>query len=101
MSVADRLTALAVAMSVLMPATAYAIDDFIVASSSAPSALKLCGDADDTPIKPSACKQAGYDRLVAGIDKAFDAALAKTPGHDQAAAQARPGVVQRNHSQRR
>jgi uncharacterized protein YecT (DUF1311 family) len=79
MSVAHRLTALAVAVSVLTPVATYATDDFIVASSSAPTAIKLCGDADDNPIKPAACKQAGYDRLVAGIDKAFDAALAKTP----------------------
>jgi uncharacterized protein YecT (DUF1311 family) len=79
MSVAHRLTALAVAVSVLTPVATYAMDDFIVASSSAPTAIKLCGDADDNPIKPAACKQAGYDQLVAGIDKAFDAALAKTP----------------------
>jgi uncharacterized protein YecT (DUF1311 family) len=79
MSVAHRLITLAVAMSVLTPVAAYAMDDFIVASSSAPTAIKLCGDADDNPIKPAACKQAGYDKLVAGIDKAFDAALAKTP----------------------
>jgi uncharacterized protein YecT (DUF1311 family) len=79
MSVAYRLAALAVALSVLTPMATYAMDDFIVASSSAPTAIKLCGDADDHPIKPAACKQAGYDTLVAGIDKAFDAALAKTP----------------------
>ncbi len=79
MSVAHRLTALAVALSVLTPVATYAMDDFIVASSSTPTAIKLCGDADDHPIKPAACKQAGYDTLVAGIDKAFDAALAKTP----------------------
>jgi uncharacterized protein YecT (DUF1311 family) len=79
MSVVHRLTALAVALSVLTPVATYAMDDFIVASSSAPTAIKLCGDADDHPIKPAACKQAGYDTLVAGIDKAFDAALAKTP----------------------
>jgi uncharacterized protein YecT (DUF1311 family) len=79
MSVADRLTALAVAMSVLAPVATYAMDDFIVASSSAPTAIKLCGDADSNPIKPAGCKQAGYDKLVAGIDKAFDAALARTP----------------------
>jgi uncharacterized protein YecT (DUF1311 family) len=79
MSVAHRLTALALALSVLTPVATYAMDDFIVASSSAPTAIKLCGDADDHPIKPATCKQAGYDTLVAGIDKAFDAALAKTP----------------------
>jgi uncharacterized protein YecT (DUF1311 family) len=79
MSVARRLSALAVALSVVTPVATHAMDDFIVASSSAPTAIKLCGDADDHPIKPAACKQAGYDTLVAAIDKAFDAALAKTP----------------------
>jgi hypothetical protein len=45
MSVAHRLTALAVAMSVLAPVATHAMDDFIVARSSAPTAIKLCGDA--------------------------------------------------------
>jgi uncharacterized protein YecT (DUF1311 family) len=79
MSVARRLTALVVTISMLAPLAAYAMDDYIAASSSALTAIKLCGDTDDSPIKPVACKQAGYDQLVAGIDKAFGPALAKAP----------------------
>ena len=79
MSASRRLAALAVAISALVPVTAYAMDDFIVASSSAPMIPRLCGNGVDDPIKPAACKEAGYDKQVALIGKAFDAALSKTP----------------------
>ncbi len=51
------------------------------ASSSAPTAIKLCGNGGDSLIDISACKEAGYDKQVAQIDKAFNAALAKTPAN--------------------
>jgi uncharacterized protein YecT (DUF1311 family) len=72
-----RLAALAITMVALAPVTALAMDDFITPSSSAPTALKLCGETGDK-IKTADCKQAGYDKLVAKIDKAFNTAVAKT-----------------------
>ena len=78
MSVA-RLVTLAVAISVLTPMAANAMDDFVTASSRAPTAIVLCGDGDRARIKSAACKEAGYDRLVAQIDVAFDTALARWP----------------------
>jgi uncharacterized protein YecT (DUF1311 family) len=80
MSASRRLAALAVAISALIPVAASAMDDFIAASSSAPTAIKLCGNGNDR-IKTAACKEAGYDKQVAQIDKAFNAALAKTPAN--------------------
>ena len=79
MSVADRLATLAVAISVLTPMAANAMDDFIAASSRAPTGIVLCGDGDRARIKNAACKQAGYDRLVTQIDAAFGTALARLP----------------------
>jgi uncharacterized protein YecT (DUF1311 family) len=79
MSAALRLAAVAVAISALIPVAAHAMDDFIVPSSSTPMVLKLCGNGSDDPITPAACKEAGYDKQVARIDKAFNAALSKTP----------------------
>ncbi len=79
MSVFRRLAALTLAVSILSPTASFAIDDSLAAESSAPTAIKLCGDADDDPIKPADCKEAGYDRLVARIDKTFATALAKAP----------------------
>ena len=72
------------------------MDDYI-ALSSAPTAIKLCGGADGD-IKTADCKQAGYDKQVAQIDKAFNAAIAKTPANI-AAVEARSGVVQRSRAQ--
>jgi uncharacterized protein YecT (DUF1311 family) len=81
-----RLIALAAAsflfvMSLLMPVSARATNDFIAASSSQPIALKACNGGEDDTLKPEACKPAGYDKLVAAIDKAFAATLAKTPAN--------------------
>ena len=76
-----RLATLAVALSALVPASANAMDDYLRASSRAPTPIKLCGETDDDRIKTAMCKEHGYDRLVAQIDKAFDAALAKTPAN--------------------
>ncbi|MEO8316947.1 MAG: lysozyme inhibitor LprI family protein [Bradyrhizobium sp.] len=74
-----RLATSAVAMSVLLPGAAHAADDFTAASSSAPMEFKLCGSGDGSPLKTAACKEAGYDKLVAGINKAIVAAVAKAP----------------------
>ena len=81
MSASCRMAALAVTIAALAPITALAMDDFIAPSSSAPTAIKLCGGADGDKIKNADCKQAGYDKLVAQIDKAFNTALAKTPAN--------------------
>jgi uncharacterized protein YecT (DUF1311 family) len=81
MSASHRLAAFAVVLSALMPVTVHAMDDYIAPSSSAPTAIKLCGGADGDKIKTADCKQAGYDKQVAQIDKAFNAAIAKTPAN--------------------
>jgi uncharacterized protein YecT (DUF1311 family) len=67
--------------ALLAPASAQAMDDYLRASSSAPSEITLCGEAngDGTRIKTAACKEAGYDTLIAAIDKSFSAALARSP----------------------
>jgi len=72
---------LAVAISVLTPVAAHATDDFIAASSSAPIEFNLCGSSGDAPIKTAACKEAGYDKLAAQLDKAMTAAAAKAPAN--------------------
>ncbi len=41
----------------------------------------LCGEDDASRIKTAACREAGYDRLVAAIDEAFDGALARAPAN--------------------
>lgn len=74
---ASSLVTLAVALTVLAPAAALAADDHTAAASRAPMKIKLCGNADGDRIKTAACRDAGYDKLVARIDNAFDAALAK------------------------
>ena len=81
MSASCRLAALVITMATLAPVTALAMDDYVAASSSAPTGIKLCGNTDGDRIKTATCKQAGYDKLVAQIDKAFNAALAKTPAN--------------------
>jgi hypothetical protein len=79
MSASRRLATVAVALSALVPFAAHAMDDFIAPSSGAPMVLKLCGNGSDDPITPAACKEAGYDKQVAQIDKPFNAAVSKAP----------------------
>ena len=73
--------ALVTATALLAPATCHAMDDFLRAASSAPTAITLCGEANGSAIKPATCQERGYDKLVAAIDKSFDAALAKAPAN--------------------
>ncbi|MBR1208606.1 MULTISPECIES: lysozyme inhibitor LprI family protein [unclassified Bradyrhizobium] len=81
MPCSPRLAAAVAAISVLASGASAAMDDFLRASSSAPTAISLCGDGGDARIKTADCKKAGYDKLVAQIDKAFDAALPKLPAN--------------------
>jgi uncharacterized protein YecT (DUF1311 family) len=74
-----RLAILAVAITVLTPAAADAMDDYISASSSAPAAIKLCGV--DAPLTADACKAAGYDKLIGQLDKAFETAQGRAPAN--------------------
>ena len=76
-----RLATFAVALSALVPASASAMDEYLRASSSKPVPIKLCGETDADRIKTAMCKENGYDRLVAQIDKAFDTVLPKTPAN--------------------
>ncbi|MBJ7404496.1 MAG: DUF1311 domain-containing protein [Bradyrhizobium sp.] len=57
-----------------------ALDGYLRAASSAPTAITLCGE-DGNQIKTAVCKEKGYDLLVAAIDRAFDGALARTPAN--------------------
>lgn len=57
------------------------MDEYLRASSSKPVPIRLCGEADADRIKTALCREQGYDRLVAQIDKAFDAVLPKTPAN--------------------
>ncbi|MGY4421556.1 uncharacterized protein YecT (DUF1311 family) [Bradyrhizobium sp. JR6.1] len=81
MPCSPRLAAAVAAISVLAPGASAAMDDFLRASSSAPTAIRLCGDSGDDRIKTADCRKAGYVKLVAQIDKAFDAALPKLPAN--------------------
>ena len=74
-----RLATLAVALSALAPASASAMR-ILRPSSSKPMPIKLCGETDADRIK-TASARSGYDKLVAQIDKAFDAVLPKTPAN--------------------
>lgn len=73
---ASRLVICAAALCFLASAT-LAADDYTAAASRAPTNIRLCGNSDGDRIKMAACRDAGYDRLVARIDGAFDAALLK------------------------
>ncbi|GKQ54595.1 lysozyme inhibitor LprI family protein [Bradyrhizobium sp. Ce-3] len=79
MPCSPRLAAAVAAISVLGSAPSVAMDDYLRASSSAPTAISLCGDGGDNKIKTADCRKAGTDRLVAQIDKAFGTALGKLP----------------------
>ncbi|MGN1285519.1 MAG: lysozyme inhibitor LprI family protein [Bradyrhizobium sp.] len=81
MPCSPRLAAAVAAITVLSSGPSVAMDDFLRASSSAPTAISLCGDSGGSTIKTADCKKAGTDRLVAHIDKAFDVALAKMPAN--------------------
>ncbi len=63
----------------LVTSAANAMDDFLAASSRAPTLIKLCGQ--DGPIKPELCQQQGYDALVTQLDRALQAALATAPAN--------------------
>ncbi|MHC2332372.1 lysozyme inhibitor LprI family protein [Bradyrhizobium sp. USDA 4454] len=76
-----RLAAAVAAIAVLASGPSLAMDDDLRASSSAPTAIRLCGNSGDDRIKTADCKKAGTDKLVAQIDKAFDAALGKLPAN--------------------
>jgi uncharacterized protein YecT (DUF1311 family) len=80
MSVSHRLTALAVAASVLMPTASYALDAYQRALSSGPTELGLCGTGGALA-SSDACKQTDYDALTAKIEKALQASLAKAPAN--------------------
>lgn len=80
MPISPRLVTLAAVISVLAASAAHAVDDFSIASSSAPMAFKLCG-GEGAPIKTAVCKETGYDKLVGSIDKAMAAAAAKAPAN--------------------
>ncbi|MBR0938649.1 lysozyme inhibitor LprI family protein [Bradyrhizobium jicamae] len=76
----SRLAAFAAIGSVLAPVSSQAMDNDLLAWSSAPTAIKLCGDGDNL-IKTADCKKAGYDKMVAQVDKAFGEALAGAPAN--------------------
>lgn len=82
MSLSVRVVLLT-ATVLLAPASSRAMDDYLRAASSAPSAITLCGEAngDGSRIKTAVCKAKGYDTLVAAIDTSFNAALARTPAN--------------------
>ncbi|WP_271614904.1 lysozyme inhibitor LprI family protein [Bradyrhizobium sp. CCBAU 51627] len=77
-----RLALLAAAL--LAPASAQAMDDFLRASSSGPTAMTLCAASSDggkTEGPSKFCREAGYDKLVAAVDRSFEAALARAPAN--------------------
>jgi uncharacterized protein YecT (DUF1311 family) len=80
MTTPSRLAILAV-LVLFAPAAAQAMDDYLRAKSSGPTEIVLCGEVngDGSRVKTAACKEAGYDKLVADIDAAFNATLARTP----------------------
>jgi uncharacterized protein YecT (DUF1311 family) len=68
--------------ALLAPVSAQAMDDFLRASSNGPTALTLCAansDGAKTEGPSKFCREAGYDKLVAAVDRSFEAALAKAP----------------------
>ncbi len=69
--------------ALLAPVSAQAMDDYLRASSSAPSEITLCGDVahSDARVATKVCREVGYDKLVAEIDAAFKAALGKVPAN--------------------
>jgi len=76
MSASCRLAALAISAALLTSTSAGAMDDYIIASSRAPTLLKLCGN--DVTIA-AACKTRDFDALAARMDETLQTALAKAP----------------------
>src|SRR5690349_6548354 len=64
-----------------VPGAAGAMDDDWRASSSAPTAIGLCGKTSADRIPTADCRKAGYDKMIVQIDKAFDAALGRMPAN--------------------
>jgi uncharacterized protein YecT (DUF1311 family) len=77
MSIPHRLAALAMTSALLAPAPAPAMDEFLRASSTAPTELKLCRP-DGQLASSGACKETDFDALTRKIEKSLLAALAKT-----------------------
>ncbi len=82
MSASFRIALLA-AVASLTPAISHAMDADLRARSREPTAIALCGEvnSDGAGFTTADCGKAGYDKLVAAIDRSFDAALAKTPAN--------------------
>ncbi|MCA1397156.1 lysozyme inhibitor LprI family protein [Bradyrhizobium sp. BRP56] len=81
MPCSPRFAAAVAAIAVLASGPSVAMDDDLRASSSGPTAIRLCGDGGDGTIKTADCRKAGTDRLVTQIDRAFDAALGRMPAN--------------------
>ncbi|NLS69466.1 DUF1311 domain-containing protein [Bradyrhizobium brasilense] len=81
MPCSPRFAAAVAAIAVLASGPSVALDDDLRASSSGPTAIRLCGDSGDSTIKTADCRKAGTDRLVTQIDRAFDVALGKMPAN--------------------
>ena len=77
MSISRRLAALVIAATVLAPVAASAMDEFLRASSTAPTELKLCRP-DGELATSGACKETDFDALTKKIENSLLAALAKT-----------------------
>ena len=71
------LAALVAATALGASAGAFAMDDFVRASSSQPTLLKLCGD--NGPADETVCKTRPFDAPAAKMEEALQAALAKAP----------------------
>jgi uncharacterized protein YecT (DUF1311 family) len=81
MSLQHRLATLALTALFALPVVAHASDDTPTAPySRPPTRLNLC-KGDNAPVTPEGCKQGGYDKIAGEIDKALQAALAKTPAN--------------------
>jgi hypothetical protein len=78
MSASHRLAALGLAIACLAPVTADAMDEWVRPIGGGPTRLMLCG-ADNAPVTPAACKQAGFDTLATRIEKALETTLARAP----------------------
>jgi uncharacterized protein YecT (DUF1311 family) len=73
----------AFAAFLLLPPAVRGADDYNAAYSLAPSVLNLCSGDANSMMKADACRQGGFDKTAAEIDRAFEAALAKAPANVQ------------------